>query len=169
MPLTSFISSWVNDGSDANAKNKNKATMSKVMMWTKRYDPRTKKWSNVNASIKKSRSFKKSSKKKYDDDDDDRSIISQVSSVVDLVMGKTEVQEEKKRFSLKPARNAIQQAKSDLNRSLHKVTDQVKERKKVVETRLAGGRGNESKYHGRRRASAASRIANGRRSRLMSN
>lgn len=169
LPLTSFISSWVNDGSDANAKNKNKATMSKVMMWTKRYDPRTKKWSNVNASIKKSRSFKKSSKKKYDDDDDDRSIISQVSSVVDLVMGKTEVQEEKKRFSLKPARNAIQQAKSDLNRSLHKVTDQVKERKKVVETRLAGGRGNESKYHGRRRASAASRIANGRRSRLMSN
>lgn len=171
LPLTSFISSWVNDGSDANSKNKNKATMSKVMMWTKRYDPRTKKWSNVNATIKRSRSFKKSSKKKHEDDDDDKSImsqvsiISQVSSVVDLVMGMTEVKEEKKLFSLKPATKAMQQAKSELNRSLHKVTDQVKEKKKVVESRLAGGRVNESKYQGRRRASAASRIANGRRGR----
>lgn len=162
LPLTSFISSWVNDGSDANSKSKNKATMSKVMMWTKRYDPRTKKWSNVNASIKRSRSFKKSSKKKHEEDDDDKSIISQVSSVVDLVMGMTEVREEKKLLNLKPATNAIQQAKSELNRSLHKVTDQVKEKKKIVESRLAGGRVNES---GRRRASAASRIANGRRPR----
>lgn len=140
MPLTSFISSWVNDDADVSSKNKNKATMSKVIMWTKRYDPRTKKWSNVNASIKKRRSFIKPTKKKHDE-----SVISQV---VDRVMGKEKVQKKKSLFSVKPATNAMHQARSDLNKSLHKVGDQVKERKKVVVSRI-----NDSMQHIRQRPS----------------
>jgi len=199
LPLTSLISSWVNDGAQANSKNKNKATMSKVMMWTKRYDPRTKKWSNVNASIKNTLdasikrrpSFKKATKKKHEDSDDDRSIISNISHVVDRVMGKG-AEEEKKQFSLKPATHALQHAGHELNRSLHKVSDQVKERKKVVGSRInetvqhvqerkkivesrlnekvhhvkeRSEKAHENMYHVRKRASAANRIANGRRPR----
>ena len=133
LPLTSFISSWVNDGADASSKSKNKA----ITMWTKRYDPIKKKWSNVNASIK-SRSFKKPAKQKQDE--------SFISQVVDRVMGKEKEQEKKSLFSVKPARDAMQKAKSDLNKSLHKVGDQVKERKKVVGSRI-----NDSMNHIRQR------------------
>jgi hypothetical protein len=96
LPLTDLISSWVNDGAES-TKSKNKAKMSKIrkgMTWSKRYDPRTKKWSNVNSSSKirgRRGSFKKSKEK-----EEDKFILFQV---VDRVMGKEEqVQPEKKRF-----------------------------------------------------------------------
>jgi hypothetical protein len=97
LPLTDLISSWVNDGAESSSKSKNKAKMSKIrkgMTWSKRYDPRTKKWSNVNSSSKirgRRGSFKKSKEK-----EEDKFILFQV---VDRVMGKEEqIQPEKKRF-----------------------------------------------------------------------
>ena len=126
MPLTSLISSWVNDGSETDPKNKHKATMSRVVMWTKRYDPRTKKWSNlksnVNGSIKRSRSFKKTTKKK---EHDDKPILFQV---VDRVMGKEEeqVQIQQQRISWKPATDVMQCAGRRINATVH----QVRERKR---------------------------------------
>lgn len=97
LPLTDLISSWVNDGAESSSKSKNKAKMSKIrkgMTWSKRYDPRTKKWSNVNNSSKiraRRGRFKKSKEK-----EEDKFVLFQV---VDRVMGKEEqMQPEKKRF-----------------------------------------------------------------------
>lgn len=93
LPLTSLISSWVNDGVDeSSSKNKNKAKTSKIRMgmtWSKRYDPRTKKWSNVTGVNKKSRSFRKTK-----EEEDDKFILFRV---VDRVMGKEEQQEQERK------------------------------------------------------------------------
>ena len=162
LPLTSLISSWVNDDAETNTKHKNIA-MSKVMTWTKRYDPRTKKWanvkwSNVNGSIKRSRSVRKSTKKNKKAAD--KPIILQV---VDQVMGKEEEKGHLDRFGLKPASDAIHQAGDQLNRSVHKVRDDVMERKKIAEARAREVRKaverNMNDRRQRSRASAANRIA----------
>jgi hypothetical protein len=139
LPLTSLISSWVNDGTETNARNKNKAKMSKVMTWTKRYDPRTKKWSNLNGSTKRSRSFKNNTKQNED-------VKPMLFQVVDRVIGKEETkkeeeQKQQKMSNAKPATNVIYQAGSRINETVHHVREsgrtrmnetmyQVRERKK---------------------------------------
>jgi len=128
LPLTSLISSWVNDGSESNSKNKNKAKMNKVMTWTKRYDPRTKKWSNLNnlnGTIKRRRSFKNTSKQKQDD----KPILFQV---VDRVMGKKEEQEKEEECLMSRINETVHHVRESGRTRMNVTMHQVRERKKTA-------------------------------------